>query len=424
MKPARRLMVLLMLFLGALISYLNRAALPLVAPAMQKQLAFNSIQMGYVYSSFFVGYALFNFIGGRAADRWGAYKVCAVSVAAWSVCSLLTAGAHSLSVVIGSRMLLGASEGPFGAAGVKLLSGLFKKREAASAIGTFSSGTPLGGAFAGPFVSYFAGTYDWRIGLMASALLGALWLAAWITLPFQRRARSPSCVRNTAMQRKTIANAETTDIARPPASIRDFLIRPLVLATAMGFFGYSYVLTFFITWFPAYLSTTLNLSAEKVGLQMSIIWLLGFCGLLLGGRISDLIYRITGNAFFSRKWVIVGGLTISAAGTAILGCGASMPVVIVAMSTSMFALYLTGALYWTIVQDNVPANVLGGVSGFIHALSNAAGFIGPVITGYIITTRGSFNGAFLLAGGVAIIGALSVMAFVRPAVGVRSDPTN
>jgi ACS family hexuronate transporter-like MFS transporter len=80
----------------------------------------------------------------------------------------------------------------------------------------------------------------------------------------------------------------------------------------------------------------------------------------------------------------------------------------------VFFLYLTGSTYWAIIQDTVPGAHVGGVSGFVHALANCSGIIGPSVTGLIVDRTGSFTSAFVLAGGIAILGVLAVLVFVRP----------
>ena len=68
MIKSQRWFVVRLLFLAGVINYLDRAALSIAAPLIQKDLNFSHAQMGIVFSSFFIGYALFNFIGGVASD--------------------------------------------------------------------------------------------------------------------------------------------------------------------------------------------------------------------------------------------------------------------------------------------------------------------------------------------------------------------
>jgi ACS family hexuronate transporter-like MFS transporter len=57
---------------------------------------------------------------------------------------------------------------------------------------------------------------------------------------------------------------------------------------------------------------------------------------------------------------------------------------------------------------------VGGVGGFIHFLANLAGIIGPAVTGYIVqATGGVYTSAFVLAGGLAVLGAVASLVFIR-----------
>jgi ACS family hexuronate transporter-like MFS transporter len=83
------------------------------------------------------------------------------------------------------------------------------------------------------------------------------------------------------------------------------------------------------------------------------------------------------------------------------------------MSASIFFVYLSGATYWAIVQETVPSEHMGAVSGFVHLIANCAGIVGPAVTGFIVQATGVFTSAFLLAGGAALSGALLVLVFVK-----------
>ena len=79
----------------------------------------------------------------------------------------------------------------------------------------------------------------------------------------------------------------------------------------------------------------------------------------------------------------------------------------------MFFLYLTGNTYWAIILDTVENERVGGVSGFVHFIANLAGIVSPAVTGLIVQWSGAFTGAFVLAGVMALIGALAVAIWVR-----------
>ena len=107
MFRSQRWFVVGLLFLAGVINYLDRAALSIAAPLIQKDLDFSHAQMGIVFSSFFIGYALFNFVGGVLSDKIGAKKVFGASMGIWSIFCGATALASSLVSLIVLRVLFG-----------------------------------------------------------------------------------------------------------------------------------------------------------------------------------------------------------------------------------------------------------------------------------------------------------------------------
>jgi MFS family permease len=145
---------------------------------------------------------------------------------------------------------------------------------------------------------------------------------------------------------------------------------------------------------------------------------LGFLGLALGGFVSDRIFRLTGRALLSRKIVLIAGLGLAAIGVALAGGVTDVVSAVALMSVSIFGLYLTGSIYWAVIQDAVRSENVRGVGGFIHLLANLAGIIGPSVTGFIVqATGGVYTSAFILAGGLAVLGALVSLIWIREPAG-------
>src|ERR1700759_26271 len=70
-----RWVVGIMLIAASVLNYIDRAALPIVAPLISKDLHLDPAQLGTIFSTFFLGYAIFCFLGGQASDRFGPKKV-------------------------------------------------------------------------------------------------------------------------------------------------------------------------------------------------------------------------------------------------------------------------------------------------------------------------------------------------------------
>ena len=412
MLKTMRWQMVMLLFAGGLINYMDRAALSIAAPQVSQELHLTAGNMGVIFSSFFVGYAIFNFIGGWSADRFGAKRVFSLSMALWSAfCGLtaLTTGFASLFVV---RTLFGMAEGPLATTINKMVNNWFPHREAATAIGLANCGLPLGGAIAGPLVGMMLVEFGWRASFALIPVLGFAWLIIWhlgtTDQPRQHPRISAEELNDIEFNRPVPVTED--DDGRP---LGFYIKQPAIIAAMISYFGYSYILFFFLTWFPSYLTLERHLSLQSMSLATTLPWILGFAGYGASGWVSDLVFRRTKQALLARKLVLTVCLTVSAVCIGLAGIVATTISALLLVSIAVLALYLSGSTYWAIIQDVVPSRKVGSVGGFVHSVANCAGIFGPTITGYLVDGTGSFSSAFILAGAVALLGVGAVLFLVR-----------
>src|SRR5437763_14676100 len=118
--PSRtRWKILTLLTLISIITYVDRVNISVAGRQMMPALGLTQMQLGYVFSAFVLGYALFQIPGGRLGDRWGTRLVLAGAVVWWSGFPACTAGAGTVPAaewlgVLGSliliRFLIGVGE--------------------------------------------------------------------------------------------------------------------------------------------------------------------------------------------------------------------------------------------------------------------------------------------------------------------------
>jgi ACS family hexuronate transporter-like MFS transporter len=412
MLRKRRWQIILMIFIASMINYLDRTAFSVAAPYITKEYGLTPSQLGILFSSFFAGYAIFNFVGGYLSDIYGPRKVFTGAMTVWSIFCGMTAAAFSFTSLLIVRVCFGIGEGPISATTSKTVSNWFPSKERSSAMGIASAGTPLGAAIAGPIVGVIAIYFSWQVAFVVMAFVGIVWAFFWWRMAKDLPTDDPSISKEELTE--IIQGQQVAHIAGGKLPLSYFLKQPTVLLTALAFFAYNYNLFFFLTWFPSYLTMAKGLSIAKMSIVTTLPWFMGFIGLASGGFISDFVFRKTGKLMFSRKIILVVGLGATAVCVALTGFADSVEWAVGLMSVAIFTLYLTGSTYWALIQDTVSGENVGGVSGFVHFLANLSGVIGPAVTGYIVQSTGAFTSAFVLAGSLALIGSLAVAFFVRP----------
>ncbi len=390
---------------------MDRSAVSVAAPLLMRDLGLNAAQLGIIFSSFFAGYALFTFIGGYASDVFGPKRVFTLAMMIWSTFCGLTSAAVGFTSLLLVRVLFGCGEGPFSAAANKMVANWFPRREIATAIGVANAGTPIGGALAGPVAGWLTWRYGWRISFVILACIGFLWTLFWTVIVVDR----PEAHRRLSDAERAEIEADRLPInqTEDKLPLYFYLRQPTVLAIGLSFFGYAYVLYFFLSWFPSYLTMARQLSMREMVFLNTIPWILGTLGLAISGWVCDFLARMMGDVLRARKLVLIVGLVAAATGVSLAGLVSGLFWAVVFMAVAVFSVYLTGATYWAIIQEIVPGGQVGAVGGFVHLIANSAGIIGPAVTGFIVQATGVFTSAFLLAGGFALLGALLVAVFVR-----------
>ncbi len=86
-----RWLLIFWMFLMSAIAYLDRVNVSIAGQAIQKDFNLSNVQLGYVFSAFVIGYALFQSPVGHLADKYGPRFIIAAGVVWWGVFTTLTA---------------------------------------------------------------------------------------------------------------------------------------------------------------------------------------------------------------------------------------------------------------------------------------------------------------------------------------------
>ena len=123
--------------LGLTIAYLDRSALSVAMPFIDREFEISPAVQGVVLSSFFWSYAVFQVPSGWLLDRFGPRVIYPVAVGWWSIWTALTAFAGGVASLIVFRIGLGIGEAPVQPANIKVVSKWFPRSERAFASSLF-----------------------------------------------------------------------------------------------------------------------------------------------------------------------------------------------------------------------------------------------------------------------------------------------
>lgn len=416
MRPGRyRFVIAFLLFIAGIINYMDRAALGVAAPFVKKDLGLSPAELGLIFSTFFFGYAAFAFVGGTLADRYGPRAVYSWSAALWSVLCGLTGVVGGFTSMLVVRILFGFAEGPMNSTTNRTITTWFPREETSRTIGFTFSGQTVGSAIAAPVVGLLAIAYGWRISFFAIGALGLVWVVAWRWLMTDKPADNPRAGRG---EIEMIAQSRAVDVvpqneAKP---LRHYLALPSTLSLGLGMFAVNYTLYIFLSWLPSYLTNALHLPVKQMAFVAAIPWACGFVGYAGGGVVADFMYKRMKNHVTARKVATIVPLALAAVALLAvnMATGVTMAVALIAFAVMMLTASVQAC--WATIHELVPQARVGGVSGFIHLLSNISGIIGPTATGLAVQYLGGYSSAFAVASAVAVAGVVAMAIFVkRPA---------
>src|SRR3974390_1297307 len=172
------------IFLISAISYLDRVNISIAGKSIAKEFQLSDIQLGYVFSAFVLGYALFQAPGGRFGDWLGPRWTLTLAVVWWGVFTTLVAvvppgvGA-SLLILIATRVALGIGEAVLYPASNRFVAEWIPTRERGIANGLIFAGVGAGAGITPPLIVFVMENYGWRWSFVVSALIGIAAGVVW-----------------------------------------------------------------------------------------------------------------------------------------------------------------------------------------------------------------------------------------------------
>ncbi len=417
-----RWVLIFWVFLMSAVAYLDRVNISIAGQAIQKEFRLSDVQLGWIFSAFVIGYALFQAPGGRLADRFGPRKVITVGVIWWGVFTTLTAMVPvgiglSIALLIAMRFVLGLGEAVMYPSSNRLVANWIPSSERGIANGLIFAGVGAGAGITPPLITYVLLNWGWRWSFYVSALIGLAAGAVWLLL-----------ARDTPREHAWISKRELAEIeAGLPAPAADLktgqalswgtiLGNRNILAITLSYFSYGYVAYIFFTWFFIYLSRVRGLDLKASALYSMLPFIAMASGSPLGGWIADILTKRYGKRV-GRCGVAMFGISMSAVFLALATQVQSAELASIVLAGGAGSLYLAQSAFWAVTAD-IAGNSAGSASG----LMNMGGQIGGAVTASLtpwIADHFGWTPSFLVAAGLCAVGA-AVWLLVDPNVQIAS----
>ncbi|HZN10314.1 MAG TPA: MFS transporter [Blastocatellia bacterium] len=405
-----------LLFASTVINYIDRQTLSLLAPYLKQEYQWTNTDYANLVISFRVAYSVGQTVCGRLMDRVGTRRGLTLSVAWYSVVSMLTALATGLKSFALFRFLLGAGESANWPGATKAVSEWFPKRERGLATALFDSGSSIGGAIAPFIILPIYLRYGWRPAFIIPGLLGFVWILAWRRLYYPPESHP----RVSAAEREMILadhrESSPPDERRARVRWRDLLRLPQTWGTIAAKALTDPVWFFVTDWFPIYLvAKGINLESGLIAVWVPFI--AADLGNFFGGWLSGYLIKRGWSLGAARKALVVfGGLGVTLLIPTVWTTDLYQIALLFGLATFAYAAFSTIAN--VLPSDLYHSESVASVSG----LSGTGAGIGTIIAfkliGYLADARqgagaSSFDPIVVVAGLVPLVGMVLVLLLVR-----------
>jgi ACS family glucarate transporter-like MFS transporter len=396
-----------------ILTYLDRLNLSIAGHFIQDEFSFSMKTMGWILSSFLLGYSLSQVPGGYLADRLGPRKVLIVAISWWSVLTAATAIAPRLPIakwfgvaasIAAIRFLIGIGEAPSSPSYTKIVANWIGRthRGVGSSFNLFGIG--LAGALTPVLITFIMQHWGWRVAFYSCGILGLLVAAVWYFFATDHPDQHP---RVNEKESKVICAGRphrTCPTEKVQIPWRSILTNRSVIALILGYLCQGFPIYFFHTWLFIYLVKVRGFSLAEGGFYGALPYIAIAVLSPMGGLFSDFGVHAFGKPWGQRIAVWIGMFSSAA----LMWIGALAPnkvtailLLAAAAGCNMFA----SVTFWAACID-LGQQYAGSVAGLMNTFGNFGGWLSPIVTAYV-AARFGWTAALTLAAVVTVGSGLS-----------------
>jgi len=369
--------ILAVLFLAGILNYVDRQALSILAPRIQRDLGIDDLGYAHIVQCFLFAYCISYLAAGWITDRLGTRLTLALSLAWWSAANIATGFVRGAISLGAGRTLLGLGESGVYTVAPKAIGEHFEPERRGFAYGFFTAGAMIGATLAPPLIGGLALAYGWRAAFVVTGAAGFVVVAAWLVV-YRRPPDTAPQSGSAAIDWKPI--------------LRDPTVWSLAAARLIA----DPVWYFYLFWFPKYLADARGMTLLAIAQLAWVVYLASDIGSIGGGWFSGWLIRHGGAPARSRMIAMTIAAVLAPLGMLIAGnVGIGLTLALAAVVA--FAHLVFQVNMGTLIVDHYPQRTVSTVFGIIAAGSSLGGIFSTQLVGYL-ASGGSYNHIFLLMG--------------------------
>ncbi|MGH8781642.1 MFS transporter [Paraburkholderia sp.] len=399
--------IVALVFLFMLINYADKAVIGLSSASIIKELRLSHAQFGALGSAFFLLFSISGVVVGFLSNRVATKRIMLVMSIIWALALLPMTGPVSFAVLLGSRVILGAAEGPAFPIALHAVYKWFGDKRRAVPTSVVACGAAFGAGVVAPLITWIIEHYSWHAAFATLGVAGFFWAIVW------------------AVVGKDGPVGQATGV--PGASLhipyRDLILSRTAIGVYIGGFAAYWMIALNIVWLANYLIKAVHLTpstaAWVIVLPSAMQIVLAPCCAFLSQRLTMAGYpsRLSRGALGCTCIVIAGLATIC---LPIVPLG---PLKILLVGTAFSIASVIFTLGSTLIGEICPAPQRGALLGITNSIHTLAGLIAPVAMGLIVDIGADpvdgFRTGYLWAG--ALVATLGIIAacLIHPEADLR-----
>ncbi len=384
--------VLALLWVAYLLNQGDRQVFNSVLPLIRDSLSLTDTSVSLIAVFFNLFYAAMVPIGGWMGDRFSRKWVTTLSILFWSIATMFTGLANGVFLLILTRSIAtGGGEAFFGPANYSLL-GQYHTDTRARAMSIHQTSYYVGVILAGWLAGYIGDHLGWQYAFYIFGGAGVLWAAvmAWRLKDLPRNEKAGSEVKVSVWD-----------------GFRTVFTTPTALMVTIGFCGFIFVITGYMTWVPTFLQENFGQTGAQAGLH-SMLWtyVAAFVGVLLAGTLSD---RWAAKDPRKRMVIQGAGLILGAAFLPFMGTAKSIWLLYLCFAGWGFFRAFFDANIYAALYDVTPEHLHASCSSAMIMTGFAVGATAPYILALIKEATGSLNATFPILGIIWLVCGLACL---------------